>query len=445
MESIMFCRRCGVRNLEGSRFCESCGAQLVVPMEERPVEHPGISRSRKKYMLGLLGALFLAAILLIGWIFMGVQNTRSFNDAMDAGHRYLLAENLEQAEVHFLRAIEIDPKEVRPYLELADIYMTWDEPEEAIAILEQGLEAVAEENRPILEEALDEIINSKPELEPTPPDSPILDDIEDDIEDEILENEEDEMTEKERILQSIAGLEFRVNSPAANTITWSTRFVLNEDGSFEGHWQELYWRLTGPDYPGGTLYRCDFEGIFEIGDRIDDYSFRLHLVFYETAGREDEEIDGTFKIQHGTFAFGFDGSEEFILFLPGKRTSDLSDDFIWRVFPDYRSEICYGIPERLPYYAIYNVSAGIGFWGNHYPELLIGTWVAEDGSELVLREDGRWERDGEGGPDYSFIVSGKSVLFFDESQVGRRYWVRMNGDELTLVCSGGNHRNYIRR
>ena len=437
----MFCGRCGVRNLKGSRFCESCGARLVVPIEERPVEHSGISRRRKKCIIVLLGVLLLAAILFAGWMLMDVGSTRSFNDAMDKGNRYLLAENLEQAEAQFLRAIEIDPREVEPYLKLVDIYMIWDEPEEAIAILEQGLEAVPEEERPVLEEVLDEIINAESELVPTPPDSPILDD----AEDETLENEEDETTEKERILQSIAGLEFRVNSPAANTITWSTQFVLNEDGTFEGHWQEFYRQLTGPDYPGGTLYRCDFEGVFEIGDRIDDYSFRLHLIFFETAGREDEEIDGSVKIQHSTFAFGFDGSEEFILFLPGKSTAGLSDGFIWRVFPDYRSEICYGIPERLPYYAIYNVSAGIGFWGNHYPELLIGTWVTDDGSELVLRENGRWERDGEGSPDYSYIVSGKSILLIDESQIGRRYWIRMNGDELTLVCSGGIHRNYTRR
>ena len=226
----MLCRQCGMRNEEGSRFCESCGFKLVGSKQERPNvgrENPRRrkppsdsmasrqrrpvsevrrvrenddteiigqdrefndsrelrrrtydddelstgyqdsanrknnrnKRKRKLILIGL-GALLLVAILLAGWVFMGVQTTRAFNDAIDEGNRYLLAENLEQAEAHFLRAIEINPREVEPYLQLAEIYMTWDEPEEAIAILEQGLEVVPEEDRPALEEALDEIHES---------------------------------------------------------------------------------------------------------------------------------------------------------------------------------------------------------------------------------------------------------------------------------------------
>ena len=242
----MFCRQCGTRNEEGSKFCESCGAKLMgskqerpnagreIPRKRRPTDDLGASRKRRppsesmayrqrnsapearrvrqdrssddteiimqygsvndseelkknrtyddyelstgyqdpvnkeddrnkkkrKLMIVGLGGLLLVAMLLAGWIFMGIQSTRAFNDAIDEGNRYLLAENLEQAEAHFLRAIEINPREVEPYLQLAEIYMTWDEPEEAIAILEQGLEAVPEEDRPALEEALNEIHES---------------------------------------------------------------------------------------------------------------------------------------------------------------------------------------------------------------------------------------------------------------------------------------------
>ena len=206
----MFCRQCGVRNEEGSRFCESCGTKLAVVRkrstsdsghyrEKKTSEHlpsprrirsvnenkraksnrnydtlrsstehkdkayRGSNRNRKKKQLISLGlgVLLLVAILLAGWMFMNVQNTRAFNDAMEEGNRYLLAENLEQAEAYFLRAIEISPREVEPYLALADIYMRWDQPEDAIAILEQGLEAVPERERPALEEALDEIRESE--------------------------------------------------------------------------------------------------------------------------------------------------------------------------------------------------------------------------------------------------------------------------------------------
>ena len=212
----MFCKHCGTRNEEGSRFCESCGARMINPRQKQPERKPEASRQgrptgdsrefrknesvnntelsrqrratdngqrradypvaksqgektnkRKKLLLIGTGVLLLAAILLTGWIFMRFQNTRAFNDAIEEGNRYLLAENLEQAEAHFLRAIEINPREVEPYLQLADIYMSWGEPERAIEILEQGREAVSEECRPALVEVLDEIRESEGVRPPT--------------------------------------------------------------------------------------------------------------------------------------------------------------------------------------------------------------------------------------------------------------------------------------
>ena len=206
----MFCKYCGTRNEEGSKFCEACGAKIIIPRQKQSARKPealkqdrptGTSKGfrenepgknielprqrrainngqrradypvartrgeknnkRKKLLLIGAGVLMLAAILLMGWIFMGFQNTRAFNDAMDEGNRYLLAENLEQAESHFLRAIEINPREVEPYLQLANIYREWGEFERAIDILEKGREAVSEECRPELEEVLDEILESE--------------------------------------------------------------------------------------------------------------------------------------------------------------------------------------------------------------------------------------------------------------------------------------------
>ena len=193
----MFCKHCGTKNEAGSRFCDSCGTKMVMSRQDRteksyddtefvsqdpvaghskgmPYDREGfvsepspetqdnghsesVPKKRKKLLLMGFGALLLAVLLLAGWLFMGFQNTRAFNDAMEEGNRYLLEENLEQAEAHFLRAIEINPREVEPYLQLANIYREWGEPERAIDILEQGREAVSEEDRSALEEVLDEI------------------------------------------------------------------------------------------------------------------------------------------------------------------------------------------------------------------------------------------------------------------------------------------------
>ena len=184
----MFCKQCGIRNKEGVRFCERCGWEMIRPgkhslrnnpqhgdMQQRnPQQRKPQQRNmrqeeknRRKPLMLLIGVLLLANIIVLGWVLVGHQTTRAFNDAMEEGNRYLLAENLEQAEAHFLRAIEIKPREVEPYIQLAEIYMTWDEPGEAIAILEQGLEAVPEGDRLVLEDKLDEVLAATPSVPPS--------------------------------------------------------------------------------------------------------------------------------------------------------------------------------------------------------------------------------------------------------------------------------------
>ena len=117
----------------------------------------GEKKKNKKPLMIIMGILLLVVIAVAGWLFTGFQNTRAFNDSMDQAHRYLLAENLDQAEAYFLRAIEINPREPEPYLRLADIYIEWDEPERAIEILEQGRQAVPEAQRPAFDIAISDI------------------------------------------------------------------------------------------------------------------------------------------------------------------------------------------------------------------------------------------------------------------------------------------------
>ena len=134
----------------------------------RPVEpRAGQKEIKKKGLkpLFILVPLLIIALIVAGWAFMGMQSTRAFNDAMEQGNRYLLTMNLEQAEAHFLRAVEISPREVEPYLLLADVYVLQDEVELAIDILEQGMEAVSESDREILEDKLEDVIQGvQPEI-----------------------------------------------------------------------------------------------------------------------------------------------------------------------------------------------------------------------------------------------------------------------------------------
>ena len=94
----MFCRQCGTRNEEGSLFCESCGARMIVPKQERlvrPLEESAqrqkrtinnrsLSKSydvaeteerkpnkRKKPSIIGMGVLSLALVFLVGWMLIG--------------------------------------------------------------------------------------------------------------------------------------------------------------------------------------------------------------------------------------------------------------------------------------------------------------------------------------------------------------------------------------
>ena len=52
----------------------------------------------------------------------------------------------ENAKASYLEAVDIEPKQASAYLALADIYMLEEDPEEAAAILEQGLAHVGEDS-----------------------------------------------------------------------------------------------------------------------------------------------------------------------------------------------------------------------------------------------------------------------------------------------------------
>jgi tetratricopeptide (TPR) repeat protein len=63
-------------------------------------------------------------------------------ELLDLGEKYLLELNYEQALVQFLRVIEIEPMNPRGYTGAAEAYVGLGQTDNAIAILEQGLNTV---------------------------------------------------------------------------------------------------------------------------------------------------------------------------------------------------------------------------------------------------------------------------------------------------------------
>ena len=68
------------------------------------------------------------------------RNGRPLTIILASGEKYLEELDYENAEASYLKAIEIDPKQERPYVALAQMYMDQGEVQKAKDILEQGEE-----------------------------------------------------------------------------------------------------------------------------------------------------------------------------------------------------------------------------------------------------------------------------------------------------------------
>ena len=70
----------------------------------------------------------------------------TWQEQYDLGLRYLEDGNYEEAIIAFTAAIEIDPKRVEAYNQLARVYLAMDDPDGAAAALEQGVAATGDED-----------------------------------------------------------------------------------------------------------------------------------------------------------------------------------------------------------------------------------------------------------------------------------------------------------
>ena len=84
---------------------------------------------------------------------------------------------------------------------------------------------------------------------------------------------------------------------------------------------------TGPGYPNGVMYECRFSGKFTSVEKISDYEYSMRIEYLNAEGLEGEEkiVDGVKIITSAPY--GFDDADEFLLYLPGRKTSDLPEQY----------------------------------------------------------------------------------------------------------------------
>jgi hypothetical protein len=138
----------------------------------------------------------------------------------------------------------------------------------------------------------------------------------------------------------LEGLEFWFGSGVG---AWSTIVKILPDGAFSGNFYDSDMGVIGEGYPRGTRYECHFTGKFSPLVKTGDYEYSMKcasLTIRDKVGKE-EIIDNRLIIY--SEPYGFDNAADFSLYLPGKKTSELSKGFLrwthWSVkdgvFVDY--------------------------------------------------------------------------------------------------------------
>ena len=153
----MYCTKCGKQNKENARFCAFCGAPLKPDgnagnrntarqdAAQKGEEKKKNERSKKLLLITLsILIIFVAAAVTIMAFLLPRQREKKYRVELSDGNRYLEELDYEKAETSYLAAIAVEPKEEEPYLRLAEIYNVQGEPEKAVEILRQGVDATAE-------------------------------------------------------------------------------------------------------------------------------------------------------------------------------------------------------------------------------------------------------------------------------------------------------------
>ena len=140
---------------------------------------------------------------------------------------------------------------------------------------------------------------------------------------------------------------------------WATIMTINEDGSFSGEFFDGDLGVTGEGYPNGTMYQSNFSGQFTQPVKVNDYTYSVQIseMNYDEKFGKEEIVDGMLYCY--TDAYGIEGAEEFLIYLPGAPLAELPEEF--RSWIDYYA-LSNTTETELPFYALNNEPEEYGFY-----------------------------------------------------------------------------------
>lgn len=163
---------------------------------------------------------------------------------------------------------------------------------------------------------------------------------------------------------------------------------LSADGTFTGRSEYYDYDSSGPGY-NFTCYQCDFSGKFSTPKKVDDYTYSMKVEYVDTEGTLNDEVirDNTKYIITTPFGFEDGDGEEYMLYLPGAKMSELPESFAER---SIMQSLVSSNGEYLDCYGLYEVNGGVSYYNTTYEtvsgENLLDNTVSDDASEYIISD-----------------------------------------------------------
>lgn len=155
----MFCRKCGKEITGAGKFCPHCGTACMQTAEEASEEDISSGRASfpRRWRIAAAILLVCCALGILLTVLGRFVSEYRYRRQLSLGDHYLQEMDYEAAVSAYEKAIQIDPKQEDAYLKAARAWLDIGETEEAVILLETGLEAVGTGNMSDLREEAEKI------------------------------------------------------------------------------------------------------------------------------------------------------------------------------------------------------------------------------------------------------------------------------------------------
>ena len=153
---------------------------------------------------------------------------------------------------------------------------------------------------------------------------------------EAADKEQGEKTGDDLTFEDLANYTYEFSSGAGG---WSDEFEIEKDGYFHGNYHDSDMGDTGEGYEDGTMYIAHYSGHLGNLEKVDDLTYTMTILDMKTDEKQAGEYieDGVRYVIAGPYALS--ACDSLTIYLPGTKTSKLSDAEMSWIEPVYGSSI----------------------------------------------------------------------------------------------------------